>query len=102
MNLSYLVFLALGLRDYPFQDWDQWGKRNRSFVPDDVEVNLEVRVNQTVTHSKNGFPRNGGKGLPTRIGDLGRRFPYNLNTLHQPQSRQSVVVEVFLRLTSAK
>ena len=101
-QLLYVKLPVCTRRDIPFQDGNQWGKRNCRRVPDHVQVDLEVRVNETIAHAKDGFPGNLGKGFPATFRDLRRCFSYYFNTLHQSQSQQSVFVEIVSRLPLAK
>jgi hypothetical protein len=62
-------------------------------VPNQILIDAEVLVNQSVAHSDDFLPRNLGMGIPEWSGDQPAGFSDNLNVVHDPGLDEFVVVE---------
>jgi hypothetical protein len=73
---------------------DQWRQFDRYDLPQDIEINLIVAVNETIPRAHDLVPGDTRLEVARRQGYPVSRFADNLDELGQPEGKQAVAVEV--------
>jgi hypothetical protein len=63
-------------------------------LPEHIEIDVEVNVDQTVTHADDVGPRNCWQLYPCRLRYLLGGFANDLDSFYQPQHKHPIAAEI--------
>jgi len=82
----------LALQDL-FQDSNKWRQVLHNCVPKDIQIDIKVRMDQTMSHPDDVCPRYQGKLFAGVFRDLARSFPDHFNRFEKSKYKLAVMLE---------